>query len=232
MAFGTDDQLVERERPASIYERLRDDIAEGRLQANERLKASVLAARYHTSTNPVREALQQLRGEGFVVFSQNKGARVRPVDEDFARDVYEIEALIAPYLTHWFVSIASQADIVRLEAAQQEMEDLNFRDHELHSVLDRQFHQIIYERHYNRQAVDMSSKRREILHAIAKRFPFSSSRQREIMTEHQQLIAAIKSGNAEGAVEVMRRHIMGSGRHIIDHMRAERARTPKASSAP
>ncbi len=223
MALGTDAQLVERDKPASIYERLRDDIAEGRLQANERLKASVLAARYNTSTNPIREALQQLRGEGFVVFSQNKGARVRPVDEDFARDVYEIEALIAPYLTKWFVSMASDADIRRLEAMQQQMEDLNFRDHDLHSILDRDFHHIIYERHYNRQAVDMSSKRREILHAIAKRFAFSPARQREIMTEHQQIIAAIKSGNADAAVEVMRQHIMGSGRHIIDHMRAERA---------
>ncbi len=213
----------EQGRPASVYERLRDDIAAGRLQANERLKASVLAARYNTSSNPIREALQQLRGEGFVVFSPNKGARVRPVDEDFARDVYEIEALVAPYLTRWFVSMASELDIRRLETAQQEMEELNFRDHELHSVLDRQFHQIIYERHYNRHAVEMSANRREILHAIAKRFPFSPARQREIMTEHQQIIAAVKSGNAERAVEVISRHVMGSGRHIIDHMRAERA---------
>lgn len=224
MALGLDAQLADREKPASIYEQLRDDIAEGRLQANERLKASVLAARYNTSTNPIREALQQLRGEGFVIFSPNKGARVRPMDEDFARDVLEIEALIAPYLTRWFVPMASEADIQRLEEMQKEMEDLNFRDRELHSLLDRQFHHFIYGRHYNRQAVDMSTKRREIVHAIARRFPFSPIRQREIMIEHRQLIEAIKVGDADAAVEVILRHTMGSHRHIIDHMRAERAR--------
>ena len=53
---------------ASLYELIREDIIEGRLAANERLVAADLAERYGTSTNPVREALQLLRGEGFVVF--------------------------------------------------------------------------------------------------------------------------------------------------------------------
>ncbi len=54
---------------ASVYELIRDDIIEGRLTANERLVVAELAHRHGTSTNPVREALQLLRGEGFVVFS-------------------------------------------------------------------------------------------------------------------------------------------------------------------
>src|SRR6185312_11676029 len=85
-------------RPTSIYDRLREDIIEGRISADSRLKVRDLAARYGVSTNPVREALQQLRGEGFVVISPNRGARVRPIDEDFVRNVYEITALIEPYL--------------------------------------------------------------------------------------------------------------------------------------
>jgi DNA-binding GntR family transcriptional regulator len=39
-----------------------DDIIQGRFVANELLKVSELAERMGTSTNPVREALQQLRG--------------------------------------------------------------------------------------------------------------------------------------------------------------------------
>src|SRR3712207_6602251 len=76
---------------SSIYERLRDDIIHGRVKANERLKVAELATRMGTSTNPVREALQQLRGEGFVIMTPNRGARVRPIDEDFVRDIAEIE---------------------------------------------------------------------------------------------------------------------------------------------
>ncbi|TIX44350.1 MAG: GntR family transcriptional regulator, partial [Mesorhizobium sp.] len=67
---------------ASLYELIREDIIEGRLAANERLVVTDLARRHGTSTNPVREALQLLRGEGFVTFLPNRGARVRPIDQD------------------------------------------------------------------------------------------------------------------------------------------------------
>jgi len=228
-------QIVEREaqsepqaeasEPVSIYELIRDDILEGRLRPNERLKASALAEHYKTSTNPVREALQQLRGEGFVLFSPNKGARVRPIDEDFARDIYEVEALIEPYLTRWFVAMATEADIARLEALQDQMEALNFRDQVLHSELDTQFHKVVYERHYNRHAVEMWWRHREILRAIARRFPFAPARRREIMIEHRHYIEMIRNGDADGAAKAVADHIQGSGRHILEHMRAARRST-------
>ena len=81
---------------ASVYELIREDIIEGRLRANERLVVTDLARRHGTSTNPVREALQILRGEGFVIISPNRGARVRPIDQDFIRDISEIGVLIEP----------------------------------------------------------------------------------------------------------------------------------------
>ena len=90
---------------ASLYQLIRDDIIEGRLAANERLVVTDLARRHGTSTNPVREALQLLRGEGFVTFVPNRGARVRPIDQDFVRDIYEIGVLIEPALTKWFVNM-------------------------------------------------------------------------------------------------------------------------------
>ena len=119
MGEGTisDVQVAEGvETPASVYELIREDIISGRLNPNERLKVAELAERYATSTNPVREALQQLRGEGFVVMEPNRGARVMPIDENFVRDIIEIEILVEASLTRWFVSIANDADIVELEA--------------------------------------------------------------------------------------------------------------------
>ncbi|MET0742789.1 MAG: GntR family transcriptional regulator, partial [Microvirga sp.] len=100
-AVPGDDAGAPVETGPSVYERLRDDIIHGRVKPNERLKVAGLALRMRTSTNPVREALQQLRGEGFVVMTPNRGARVRPIDEAFVRDICEIEVLIEPALTRW-----------------------------------------------------------------------------------------------------------------------------------
>lgn len=206
------------EQQASVYEMIREDIVSGRLGPNERLKVADLAEHYQTSTNPVREALQQLRGEGFVLIEPNRGARVRPIDADFVRDIIEIEMLIEPALTRWFVSIASDADIVELERIQAEIEAVNFEDRMVHGLLDTRFHQFIYDRHYNRHAAELWWKHREILRAISRRFPTSLSRRVAVLREHRELIEAIRAQDADGAAAVVARHVEGSGRHIIEQM--------------
>lgn len=206
------------EQQASVYEMIREDIVSGRLGPNERLKVADLAEHYQTSTNPVREALQQLRGEGFVLIEPNRGARVRPIDADFVRDIIEIEMLIEPALTRWFVSIASDPDIVELERIQGEIEAVNFEDRVLHGLLDTRFHQFIYDRHYNRHAAELWWKHREILRAISRRFPTSLSRRVSVLREHRELIEAIRAQDADGAAAVVARHVEGSGRHIIEQM--------------
>ena len=219
MITTNEEQPVESlEQPASVYEMIREDIISGLLAPNQRLKVAELADRYLTSTNPIREALQQLRGEGFVLMAPNRGARVRPIDENFVRDIIEIEMLIEPVLTRWFVSIVSDADIVELEAVQAQIEALNFADPAAHGKLDTRFHQLIYDRHYNRHAAELWWKHREILRAIGRRIPTSLSRRVAVVREHRELIDRIRAQDADGAAEVVARHVAGSGRHIIEQM--------------
>lgn len=206
----------------SIYELIRNDIISGQLRANERLKVVDLAKRYGTSTNPIREALQQLRGEGFVVMMPNRGARVRAMDEEFIRDIYEIEMLIEPALTKWFVGMATDADIAELERIEKLIEDNNFKDQLLHSTLDTQLHLVMYGRHYNRHAADLWWKHREILRAISRQYPVTLARRTSVINEHRQLIAAVKAGHAEEAAAIIARHVEGSGRHVLEQMRATR----------
>jgi DNA-binding GntR family transcriptional regulator len=204
----------------SVYELIREDIIEGRLQANERLVAADLARRHGTSTNPVREALQLLRGEGFVMFSPNRGARVRPIDQDFVRDIYEIGYLIEPALTRWFVGMATQEDMVELERIQALIEENNFADPLRHSELDTAFHTVMYQRHYNRHAAELWWKHREVLRAVGRRFNFTLARRAAVMREHQELIANVKAGDADKAAATIACHVEGSGRHILEQMRA------------
>ncbi len=211
------EEALETQAP-TVYEMIREDIVSGRLGPSERLKVADLAEHYETSTNPVREALQQLRGEGFVIMEPNRGARVRPIDADFVRDIIEIEILIEAQLTRWFVSIASDADIVELEAIQAEIEANNYEDRVRHGLLDTKFHQFIYDRHYNRHAAELWWKHREILRAISRRFPTSLSRRMSVLREHRDLIERIRVQDAEGAAAVVARHVEGSGRHIIEQM--------------
>lgn len=220
MAKSEDDGL--EQAVGSVYEAIRDDIISGRLRANERLKVADLAERLGTSTNPVREALQQLRGEGFVVMTPNRGARVRPMDEEFIRDIYEIEMLIEPALTRWFVNMATDRDVAELERIQGEIEANDFADQARHGLLDTEFHMLMYGRHYNRHAADLWWKHREILRAISRQFPVTLARRGAVLREHRELIAAVRAGDADRAAAIVEKHVEGSGRHILEHMRAAR----------
>lgn len=205
----------------SVYGKIREDIISGRLKANERLIVADLAHQHDTSTNPVREALQMLRGEGLVIISPNRGARVRPIDQNFVRDISEIGMLIEPALTRWFVGMATPADILRLEEVQAQIEENNFLDPLLHSELDTHFHTIMYERHYNRHAAELWWKHREVLRAVSRRFNFTLARRAQVIREHRELIQLIKNGEAEKAATLVSQHVEGSGRHILEQMRAE-----------
>lgn len=207
----------------SVYQLIREDIIEGRLKPSERLVAADLARRHGTSTNPVREALQLLRGEGFVTFTQNRGARVRPIDQDFVRDIYEIGVLIEPALTRWFVGMATEADIAELEHLQDLIEKNNFADPLQHSELDTAFHTVMYRHHYNRHAAILWWKHREILRAVSRRFNFTLSRRATVIREHRELIRLTRSQDAEQAAQLIARHVEGSGRHVLEQMRAQAA---------
>jgi len=209
---------------AGVYGLIRQDILSGRLSGNERLKVSTLAAHYQTSTNPVREALQQLRGEGFVVIEANRGARVRTIDEAYVRDIYEIEVLIEPYLIRSFVALCSAQNLAQLEAIQAEIERLNFADPARHSLLDGRFHLTMYDHHYNQSAMALWWKHREILRAINVDQGTSLRRQRDVIEEHRALIQAVKDHDEDRAASVIAQHVQGSGRHIIDRMRAQGAK--------
>lgn len=224
---GIDAIDASSERAASLYQVIRDDIISGRLKPNERLVVADLAVRHGTSTNPVREVLQLLRGEGYVLFSPNRGARVRPIDHDFVRNIYELSALIEPALTHWFVGMATVEDIAELERLQGAIEANNFADAVLHNGLDIQFHTVVYQRHYNRHAAEIWWKHRELLRSISQRYGTTLIRRTQILQEHRDLIELIKAGDADGAARLVGQHVERSGRHILEHMRA--ASTARAS---
>lgn len=216
----------EDETENAIFSQIRHEILAGNLADNERLKVSELSKRYGVSTNPVREALQQLRGEGLVYFKPNQGARVRAIDTDFVRDVSEVGQQLEPYLVRYFVETASQEDIDRLKAIQDEIEALNFADKQRHADLDQEFHGTLYGNHYNRVAFKLWRQHRQILWAISTRVPVAIGRREAIFREHRKIIHCIERQDIEGTVETLYQHVRDAGRHLVERLSiAQRNRT-------
>ena len=147
-------EAARREPGHRLKQLLRADIVAGHIPAGSRLKVSDVIARYGTSTNPAREALHALEGEGLVVITPNRGARVRSIDDEFVNCIFDIRRLIEPYIVRWFTEYATAEDRRILEEIQikvqaaADAEDLpEFHKH------NRGFHDLILSRHFNTGAV-------------------------------------------------------------------------------
>lgn len=86
--------LIERS-----YERLRDDIVEGRLAPGEKLRVEHLKAHYQVGAGTLREAITRLVSDALVVAEGQRGFRVAPVALEDLQDLtrlrlhIEIDAL-------------------------------------------------------------------------------------------------------------------------------------------
>lgn len=202
-----------------LHDQIREDIVEGRLEPGSRLKTAELAARYGTSVNPVREALHHLQGEGIVVIAPNRGARVRAIGADYARNVYDIRALLEPYLTRWFVTTATSEQIASLEALQDRMDDPD-NSYEEHRHLNDRFHTTMFRGHFNLEAVTLEARQRKVLDLMNRRFDIAPARRRQVRREHRDIIAAVREGDADRAAQVAEAHVRGASQYLVDQLRA------------
>lgn len=215
-----DQSAATADEDRSLYDRLLRDIASGVFPGGERLKVQELASRYGTSTNPVREVLRQLQGEGYVIFSPNKGATVRKADANEIRDVFELLQLLEPYFVAWFAEFGRSEMIDRMESIQNEIERLPHDDLMTFRRLDTQFHAVACDYHYNARAVTLWKAQRVALNVFTTRISFSTGRRKDIFAEHRALIDAFCRSDVEAAVAIIKRHIEGAGEQMYKQVRA------------
>src|SRR5947209_6276106 len=79
--------------------RLRRQIISGALPPGTKLRAEHLAETLGVSPTPLREAFQRLAGEGLVVIEPQRGARVAPIDQHEALELYDLRIILEPIAT-------------------------------------------------------------------------------------------------------------------------------------
>jgi GntR family carbon starvation induced transcriptional regulator len=71
----------------AVYQRIKDDILDGRLAPGLKLRIEFLSARYGTGSSPIREALNRLSSEGIVIRYEQRGFCVAPISLDELREI-------------------------------------------------------------------------------------------------------------------------------------------------
>ena len=213
---------------------LRRDIIAGVLEPGAWLKTEDLAVRYGVSANPVREALWRLQGEGYVVANPNQGARVRLVDDDFVRNIFEVREAIEPIFMRRFCGRMTPSDIARLREAAAVFAEIATRKAPNFVALDtanRAFHAIITEGEFNLQAIEVMERYAGLINATRAKLPIAPASLRQRVNQHEEIIDAIASGDVEAAVAVAAAHIRAACEDMLTQMRQARNVTARAAVA-
>jgi DNA-binding GntR family transcriptional regulator len=78
----------------AVQDAIRAAIVAGRYPPGDRLLEDQLAQELDVSRNPVREALQALTAEGFVVIEPRRGARVATISRQRADELFEVRGVL------------------------------------------------------------------------------------------------------------------------------------------
>ena len=181
------DKTPKKSKREIVYEYSLRQFMAKEYKSGDHLNISQLASECHVSEIPVREALRQLEGDGYVVFSSNQGA--------FAAGIT--------------LSYLKKNDINELKRLNAEMKDaLNRNATEEYSKLNIQFHELICLNCGNATLIKLLEnlwRRSEITKQV---FFGSPVRMKESNAEHEQIIRLIEDRDYNGLENYIRMHKM------------------------
>ena len=207
-----------------VCRRLRQEILAGVFDWGARLKISDLAKRYSISQMPVREALQQLQGEGLVTIEPNKGARVRKVDERFVGNMYDIRGAIDAMLIRLATPHVTEADLRALDIILGTHDEAERRGDLAASLeYNKQFHRVIHQSAGNRDAMEIIERYWDLIDALRRQYGFSPGYMVKVIDGHRQLLETLRQGDADAAERLAKQHCERSKGDLIEQMRIRNA---------
>jgi DNA-binding GntR family transcriptional regulator len=192
----------------SVANALRAAVISGELVPGEVYSAPMLGARFGVSATPVREAMLDLVREGLVISLRNKGFRVTEMSDNDLDNLASLRQLIEPPTVRDVVPVIPAEDIPRLRALAEEIVvAAEAGDLIAYIEADRVFHVTLLAYSGNQKLVDVVSDLRTQTRLLGLTPLVESGRLVQSAAEHNELMDLVEARDADGAEQLMRRHI-------------------------
>lgn len=191
-----------------VFQTLRKAIITGELEPGERLMETQLGEKLGVSRTPIREAIRKLELEGLVVMVPRKGAQVAQITTKDIKDVLEVRAALEALAARLACQNMDHRDFLRLQLIIAEYE-YAAKDHDIEVMIEKdvEFHETIFNATDNDKLIQLFGNLREQVHRYRISYIKNSEESDKVNEEHLELLAALKSGNAEVAAELATKHI-------------------------
>lgn len=202
----------------AVAAKLRDEIVQGLLAPNERIKQGAVADQLKVSRLPVREALQQLANEGLVSLERDVGARVTPLDPTELIETYLVREALEPLLTEAATAKIGEERLAELRAINAESELCADRD-DFNGYLaaDRRFHGGIFESAELPRVQAVINGMFNTAERYRRAYSLLPHKLETSVVEHRMILDAIGRGAGQDAGELHRIHIRRTRLTLSSH---------------
>lgn len=214
-----------------VTSELRRSIVSGDLAPGSTFSLRSIADQLHVSFIPVREALRNLEGEGLVITSPGRSARVAPLDLEDLHAIYKIRCNLEPGIARESCLLITDAELDRLEQQAREYGEAHHsfgEEYDAHSAF-----------HAELLAPAATTWDLRVLNSLwraAERYirvgfggaepnPDENAR---IQKEHEQLLTTFRSRDADAAADAVLQHLLtteaAAQRALAAHIDTQAAR--------
>jgi DNA-binding GntR family transcriptional regulator len=214
-----------------IFNALVGDILSGVIEPGVRLDEPSICRKFNVSRTPIREALRRLNGAGLVEIAPRRGVTVARINVQQLNEMFEALAE--------FEGLCARLSAVRMTTLEKKrLEMLNASaqgritkgEGDLVS-LNNEFHEAIYQGAHNPSIASTTRSFRQRL-APFRSLQFVRGHTEYSFHEHDQVVEAIVSSNADRASIAMRDHVIGAGLQVIDHFSETRSAAVEQANPP
>jgi DNA-binding GntR family transcriptional regulator len=195
---------------------LRERVSSGQVPPGTALSQAGLAVEYGVSRIPVRDALQQLAGEGLVEL-RGSTAVVSPLSIEDLQELYELREAVEPIATRLAVPRVGRAAIARMTRLLDAMDDPALTSAGWVET-NAAFHAEVYSPAGRPRMVALVEQLRRLTDRYLYLHLDVIGQSAHLQDEHRQILEAVRAGDAAAAAELTRSHLASSHGVVLDYL--------------
>jgi DNA-binding GntR family transcriptional regulator len=197
-----------RSRADYVYDTVRNWIQTRKIRVGERLREEAVAQALNVSRTPVREALSRLQTRGLLQVLAG-GLVVVELTSQQTMELYALREVLEGAATRSAAQHASANEIAALYLLNDEFKDA-LGDPERLAVVNKEFHQTIYDAARNRYLDRVLADLHDTLMLLNSTTFTVPGRAEKAVGEHKLMVQAIECRDANEAEQRAREHIRNS----------------------
>ncbi|MBZ4644051.1 MAG: transcriptional regulator, GntR family [Deferribacteraceae bacterium] len=200
-----------------VIDYLYNSILSGNINHGDRIVESLVSKELGISRAPVREALRELVAEGILIYKPQVGYFVIEITKQQVLNTYETRGVLEGFAARTAINQFTEEDIDTLYEILDNMEKLAFGNKHIEFInTGHQFHEFIFTKSPNNEAVEFTKKLSLKSHIFFNRYWMKIYSPENIRKRHESIILSIKNKDGRKLEETIREHYSSTARKIIN----------------